>query len=94
MKSSKKIALISASLLSHLYRPAARVSSPVLRNKCARLIAFAVLATEKAARNESGHRDVSGATPSDEVGLTRLRWIENYFHSEALSYQQSTLTNG
>jgi hypothetical protein len=60
--------------LSHLYRPgSARVTSPVLRNKCARLVAFAVLAAEKAARDEVGHRDVSGTNvASDEVALTRM----------------------
>ena len=60
-------------LLTHLYKPGVtRVTSPVLRNKCGRLVAFAVMAAEKMARGEGDHRAVSGPATSDEVTLTRM----------------------
>lgn len=60
-------------LFGHLFKPGSmRVTSPVLRNKCARLIAFAVLAAEKFAKAESGERGVSSYEPSDEVSVTRM----------------------
>jgi hypothetical protein len=56
-------------LLEHLFKPGStRVVAPVLRNKCARLLAFAVLAAEKAAGEDGGMTD----DYSDEVALTRM----------------------
>jgi hypothetical protein len=56
-------------LLEHLFKPGStRVVAPVLRNKCARLLAFAVLAAEKAAGEEGG----MAGDYSDEVALTRM----------------------
>lgn len=61
-------------LLGHLFKPgSARLTDPVLKNKCARLVALAVLSAEKAALIESSEN--SGEVieaQSDEVALTRL----------------------
>lgn len=56
-------------LLEHLFKPGStRVVAPVLRNKCARLVAFAVLSAEKTA----GEDEVLKGESSDEVALTRM----------------------
>ena len=58
-------------LLGHLYKPGqSRVTNPVTKNKCARLIALSVLAAEEKVRPECPA--LNGAFPaSDEVALTR-----------------------
>jgi len=71
-------------ILGYLYKPgSSRITIPVLKNKCARLIALSVLAAEKSALNEldpasndnggsSGLPLSGGASASDEVALTRM----------------------
>lgn len=58
-------------LLGQLFLPGStRVTSPVVKNKCARLIALSVLAAEKEALAEIEQED--SAMGSDEVALTRM----------------------
>jgi hypothetical protein len=58
-------------LMGYIFLPGSvRVTSPVVKNKCARLIALAVMAAEKDAVVESGQEDSSMG--SDEVALTRM----------------------
>lgn len=60
-------------LLGYMYKPGTqRVQSAVTRNKCARLIAFAVLAAEKEALLEAEEVDESVSCDSDEVVITRM----------------------
>lgn len=56
-------------ILGYLYKPGStRVAAPVVKNKCARLVAMAVIAAEKAAS-----MDLDEVPPaSDEVALTRV----------------------
>ena len=57
-------------LLGHLYKPGqSRVTNPVTKNKCARLIALSVMAAEEKARAENQTLDDNSL--SDEVALTR-----------------------
>jgi hypothetical protein len=59
-------------LLGQLFLPGStRVTSPVVKNKCARLIALSVLAAEKEAMAEMGKEEDS-TMGSDEVALTRM----------------------
>ena len=56
-------------LLGHLYKPGqTRVTNPVTKNKCARLVAFSVLAAEEKTRTECP--TLSESLSSDEVALT------------------------
>jgi negative elongation factor C/D len=61
-------------LLGYIYKPGSqRVRSVVTRNKCARLVAMAVLAAEKDSLEEA--RKINSNVPEveqDEVGLTRM----------------------
>lgn len=61
-------------LLGYMYKPGnQRVRSVVTRNKCARLAAVAVLASEKMAVEEARKIDPNVSEPDvDEVGLTRM----------------------
>jgi TH1 protein/WW domain len=64
-------------LLGHLYKPgAARLTAPVVRNKCARLVAIGVLAAEIAALEEllenEEEEGEAVSSDSDEVALTRM----------------------
>jgi TH1 protein/WW domain len=64
-------------LLGHLYKPgAARLTAPVVRNKCARLVAIGVLAAEIAALEELLEQEEeegeAASSDSDEVALTRM----------------------
>jgi len=64
-------------ILSYLFKPGStRVTSPVVRNKCARLVALAAIASEKSAleslQNQNGNDDASFPEVSDEVALTRM----------------------
>jgi hypothetical protein len=57
-------------LLGQLYRPGStRVTTAVVKNKCARLVSLAVMAAEKEAMAEIQQVESSG---SDEVALTRM----------------------
>jgi hypothetical protein len=59
-------------LLGYMFKPGQRIGSVVTKNKCARLVALAVLAAEDEAIAEMQLR-TSGQTPrSDEVALTRM----------------------
>jgi hypothetical protein len=60
-------------LLGYLYKPGStRVTSPVLKNKCSRMIALAVMAAEVAAREEKNEDTQEQENGSDEVALTRM----------------------
>jgi hypothetical protein len=63
-------------LLGHLYKPGAtRLTATVVRNKCARLVSFGVLAAEAAAIEEIEEEEDDGGQvtrESDEVQLTRM----------------------
>jgi len=60
-------------LLGHLFSPgSSRVTTPVLRNKCARLLAITVLAIEKDAMRESGERSAPSSESLTDVALTRM----------------------
>jgi hypothetical protein len=60
-------------LLGCMYKPGSqRVGSIVTKNKCARLIALAVLAAEEEALSEAKEVDGSISSDSDEVVLTRM----------------------
>ena len=62
-------------LYGHLYKPGStRVNNPVIKNKCARLLALAVVAAEKSSQSELPENE-DGEEPevaSDEVALTRM----------------------
>jgi hypothetical protein len=67
--------LAIGALLGHLYKPGAtRLTAPVVRNKCARLVSFAMLAAESAVVEEVEEEDDGGrpTSDSDEVQLTRM----------------------
>jgi len=64
-------------ILGYLYKPGpTRITIPVVKNKCARLVSLAVLAAEKAAFDEvDSNENGETATPpelSDEVAVTRM----------------------
>lgn len=60
-------------LLGYIYKPGIqRISSLVTRNKCARLIAIAVLAAEKEALLECKEANHNVSSDSDEATLTRM----------------------
>jgi hypothetical protein len=60
-------------ILGYLYKPgSSRITAPVVKNKCARLVALAVLAAEKSAMEEQESENGEEPTPSDEVALTRM----------------------
>lgn len=62
-------------LLGHLYKPGpTRVNTPSTKNKCARLVALAMIAAEHSAQEESiarGTTPISQENP-DELALTRM----------------------
>ena len=58
-------------LLGYMFVPGQRVASISTRNKCARLVALAVLAAEGEAVAEMQHRNSSHTPRSDEVAVTR-----------------------
>ena len=65
-------------LLGHLYKPGpSRVTSPSTKNKCARLIALAVIAAEESAKREAEKASSmtnggDGSDSPDEVALARM----------------------
>jgi len=60
-------------LLGYLYKPGQRVGSQVLRKKCARLVALAVLAAEQQSLEEARKIDPEiSAILSDETDLTEM----------------------
>lgn len=60
-------------LLSHMFRTGGTTRvPPSTKSKCARLVALAVLASEKKARAEIGERRLPDEESPDEVALTRM----------------------
>jgi hypothetical protein len=61
-------------LLGYMYKPgSSRVGSTVTRNKCARLVAFAVLAAENEVLTEAKAAGTELSSESDEVTISR--WL-------------------
>lgn len=80
-------------LLGYLYKPASqRISSPTIKNKCARLISMSVQAAQEEALAEAKKVDSSSTIEHDEVELTR-NLLEGSRLCEALENMVSFLVS-